>query len=447
MLPTMVRRLLLIFDPDLPRKVWLLQFGILINFLGNGMVAPFLIIYLHFGRGIPLALAGSAVSLGGITAVTSGLLAGSLSDRLGPRNVLVAAMVCNAVAYLLYTQVTVPWEAFAVGFLVGVGTGTYGPSSQSLLATMVPPENRQAAFAQNRITAVVGLGLGGMIGGILAARGLQGYLSLLVLDAVTFLTFAAVLLNLPSGRVKSRVEARASYALVLRNRAFIRLVGVNIALVTAGIAPMLVLLPAYAKGQAHVSETAIGAIYAANTLTIVAAQLPLARLTQGRSRMLVLRAGAMIWVVSWLICLAAGEWLSGNAAALVIGFAAVTYAIGECLYSSIMLPTATALAPDHLRGRYLGAMGLAWQTGFMIGPSLGGAVLGIFPLGLPILCVAICLLAIAGMTAVDRELPTNQRLTPRPARVAVLASQPVATAQAPSPDEASTPTGKRRGST
>ena len=418
MLPAMLRRLLRVFNPGLPRPVWLLQFGVLINFLGNGMVAPFLIIYLHFGRGIPFALAGSAVALGGITAVTSGLLAGSLSDRLGPRNILVGAMVCNAIAYLLYTQVTAPWEAFAVGFLVGVGTGAYGPSSQNLIASMVPAENRQAAFAQNRITAVVGLGLGGVIGGILASRGLSGYLLLLVLDAGTFVTIAAVVLMLPSGRVDSRAGQSGSYSLVIRDCAFLRLVGVNIAMVTAGIAPMLVLLPGYAKGQAHVSEIAIGAIYAANTLTIVVAQLPLTRLTRGRSRMVVLRGGALIWVACWLICLAAGEWLSGNIAALVIGFAAVSYALGECLYSSIMLPTTFTLAPYHLRGRYLGAMGLAWQTGFMLGPSLGGIVLGFFPLGLPLICVAICLLAAAGTASVDRKLTPEQRRIPQPLRVA-----------------------------
>jgi MFS family permease len=409
-----VRRWLGLFDPGLPREVWVLQLGVLINFLGNGMVAPFLVIYLHFGRGIPFGLAASAVALGGVTAVTSGLLAGSLSDRLGPRNTLVAAMVCNATAYLLYTQVTAAWQAFGVGLLVGVGTGAYGPSSQNLLAWMVSPEKRQAAFAQNRVTSVLGLGLGAMIGGILAVGGLEGYLRLLVLDALTFLTFAAVVLMLPSGRV-ARAAIGGSYAQVLKDRAFVRLVAVNIAMVSAGIAPMLALLAAFAKGQAHVNEVAIGAIYAANTLTIVAAQLPLTRLTQGRNRMLVLRAGASIWVACWLICLAAGEWLSGTLAALVIGFAVVVYAIGECLYSSIVLPTTTALAPDQLRGRYLGAMALAWQAGFLIGPSVGGMVLGVFPLGLPILCATVCLLAAAGTTWVDSELAPDQRLVPRPA--------------------------------
>jgi MFS family permease len=418
MLPIMILRLRRVFDPGLPRTVWLLQLGVLINFLGNGMVAPFLVIYLHYGRGLPLALAGSAIALGGITAVTSGLLAGSLSDRLGSRNTLVAAMVCNAIAYLLYTQVTAAWQAFGVGLLVGVGTGAYGPSSQNLIASMVPAENRQAAYAQNRVTAVVGLGLGATIGGVLAGRGLSGYLALLRLDAITFLTFAALLLLLPSGRVPMRPANEGSYARVLRDRAFVRLVGVNILMVTAGIAPMLVLLPAYAKGQAHVSEYAIGAIYAANTLTIVAAQMPLTRLTRGRNRMLVLRTAALTWVACWLICLAAGVRLTGNVAALAIGLAAIGYAIGDCLYSAIMVPTAAALAPDHLRGRYLGATGLAWQSGFLLGPSLGGLVLGIFPLGLPVACMATCLLAAAGTLAVDRRLDSDQRRVPVPMAVA-----------------------------
>lgn len=397
------------FDPGLPKQAWVLQLGVLINFLGNRLVAPFLVIYLHFGRGIPFAVAGAAVALGGVTAVSSGLLAGWLADRVGPRNVLVAGMVCNAAAYLAYTQVTQPAQAFAVGLLVGAGTGAYGPSAQSLLAFLVPADKRQAAFAQNRVTSVVGLGLGGMIGGVVAAGGLPGYVRLLQLDALTFLTFAAIVLTMPGGRGSTAARSSGGYAEVLKDRAFVRLVVVNIAFVSAGIAPMLVLLPAFAKGQAHVAELAIGSIYAANTLTIVVAQLPLTRITRAYNRMRVLRLGALVWVASWLVVAAAGAWLSGMTAAIVIGSAAVAYAIGECLYSSIMLPTATALAPDALRGRYLGAMGLSWQAGFLIGPSLGSVVLGAFPPALPVVCAAGCIVAAAGTGLVDRALAPQLR--------------------------------------
>ena len=408
----MPRRLWALFDPRLPRKVWLLQLGVLVNFLGNGMVAPFLVIYLHFGRGLPVSLAASAVALGGVTAVASGLAAGSLADRVGPRYVLTVAMTCNAVAYLLYTQVTVPWEAFAVGLLVGVGTGAYGPLTQSLIASLVPAEDRQAAFAQNRVTSVVGLGAGGMIGGLIAASGLAGYLTLLRLDVVTFLAMAAVPLLLGPMPVPRRPASSGAYRGVLRDRAFVRLVGVNILMVSAGIAPMLVLLPAFAKTVVHAGEPAIGAIYAANTLTIVLAQMPLTRLVASRNRMLVLRASALIWVASWAACLVAAGLLSGRAAVLGIGLGAIVYATGECLYSAIMLPTATVLAPDELRGRYLGAMALAWQAGFLIGPSLGGLVLAAAPLALPVICAALCLGAAVGTVAVERSMARRVEVTP-----------------------------------
>lgn len=407
-----MRKLVGFFNPGLPQQVWLLQLGVLVNFLGNGMVGPFLVIYLHFGRGITLGQAGSAVALGGMTAVASGLLAGAISDRLGARNILVAAMVCNAAAYLLYTQVTAPWQAFAVGLLVGVGTGAYGPSSQSLTASMVPAGKRAAAFAQNRVTAMVGLGAGALLGGLLAARGLPGYLQLLELDAVTFLTFAAISMLLPSGGRIGHAATSGGYGQVLGDRAFVRLVGVNLALVAFGIAPMLVLLPAYAKTQGHVSEIAIGAIYAVNTAAIVAAQLPITRLIRGRGRMQLLQLAAMLWVGCWLICLVAGAALAGSTAAAVIGIAAVFYAIGECFYTATILPTTTALAPEHLRGRYLGAVGLAWQGGFLIGPSLGGALLGAVPLALPIVCAAGCLAAGIATAAVDRSLSPNLRRNP-----------------------------------
>ena len=50
-------------NPHLPRPVWVLQVGGLTNAFGNGIVLPFLIIYLHNVRGIPLGLAGLAAAV------------------------------------------------------------------------------------------------------------------------------------------------------------------------------------------------------------------------------------------------------------------------------------------------------------------------------------------------------------------------------------------------
>ena len=63
-----------------------LELGALVNAFGNGVVLPFLLIYLHNVRGIPFGLAGTAAAVQWTVALASGFLGGTLSDRPGGRN-------------------------------------------------------------------------------------------------------------------------------------------------------------------------------------------------------------------------------------------------------------------------------------------------------------------------------------------------------------------------
>src|SRR5213595_1216522 len=101
-------------NPQLPRDVWILQAGGLANMIrngpitpfpnmfGNGVIGPFLIIYLHNVRGISLGIAGLIVASNSAAALCSGFVGGALSDRLGPRAVLSSALVVMAVAFALF---------------------------------------------------------------------------------------------------------------------------------------------------------------------------------------------------------------------------------------------------------------------------------------------------------------------------------------------------------
>ena len=396
-----------------PGAIWVLQFGMLVNFFGNGLVAPFLVLYLHFGRGLPIAVAGAAIATGGITAITSGFLAGWGADRFGPKVTFVGAMLCNALAYALYLRVSEPWHAFVVAALVGVGTGAFGPSQQSLVAILVRPEQRHRVFTQSRMFALVGLGLGGIVGGFIAAgQRPSDYETLLTLDVVTFLVFAGVLSRIPV--VRRRPTGTAStggYLSALRDPSLVRLCLVNMALVSAGIAPMLVLMPAYAKVHGQVGEGAIGVIYAANTLTVLLAQIPITRLTEGRRRMPLLALGTSFWIVAWALMLTGAIGPHAWAAALVAA-AVVIYGIGECLYSAIVVPTVAAIGPDALRGRYLAVTGFGWQAGFMVGPAVGASLVTIGPTALPVACAGLCLVALVGALATERGLPAAHVRTP-----------------------------------
>src|SRR3954452_21382123 len=100
-------------EPGLSRDVWLLQAGSLLNAFGNGIVLPFLIIYLHNVRGIPLGLAGLIAATNSAAALASGFVAGSLSDRIGPKRVLIGALLVMAVAIALFPLIRETWHAFA----------------------------------------------------------------------------------------------------------------------------------------------------------------------------------------------------------------------------------------------------------------------------------------------------------------------------------------------
>ena len=380
----------LFVTPGLSARVWVLQAGVVLNFFGNGLVGPFLLIYLHFVRGLPLAEAGLAIGGGGVLATTSGLVAGPLIDRIGPRNCLAAAMACNAIAYASYTQVHTAWAAFGVGAAVGIGTGTYGPSVQTLLSALVQPGQRAAALSQQRMSAMIGLGLGAVAGGFIAAGGSAGdYVLLLLLDAGTFLGFALLVTRLPNP-VARRDGKSGGYAQAFADRRLILLAVVNLAMVSAGVAPMLIVLPAFAKGQAHVPAAAIGIVFALNTATILLAQLRITRAVANRDPMRVLAIGAGLWTMAWLVVLASGYRLEGWLAASFIALAMIAYAIGECIYTAVLTPTAAAIAPDELRGRYLGVMGFAWQAGFTVGPAVGGFLVGRLPLAFPAAGVVAC---------------------------------------------------------
>src|SRR5512134_3444982 len=103
-------RFLRSLDPQLPRSVHTLQLGGLVSALGNGMLIPFLLIYLHNVRGIGLGVAGLVVGANALVSVVAGPIAGTLVDRHGGRRVLALSLVVLAVGYGAFALVHAPWQ-------------------------------------------------------------------------------------------------------------------------------------------------------------------------------------------------------------------------------------------------------------------------------------------------------------------------------------------------
>jgi MFS family permease len=402
-------------DPRLPRPVWIMEAGGLVNAFGNGITFPFLVIYLHNVRGFSLATAGLVVAAGNAIGLVAGPVAGPVVDRIGGRLTLAVALVLQAIGFALYPWVTEPWQAFGASVVAGIGTGVFWPSQSTLLAGLTPPARRHSAFALQRVSRNLGIGLGGLAGGLIATTAdPTSFTVLFLVDAVTFLAFVAALVFVPEPRASfapEEVAAPGGYRDVLRHRVFVAFVALNVMFVAAGYA-QFELLPVFAKNEAGVSETAIGVVFFVNTLVIVLAQLPVAKALEGRRRMRALAVMTAIWAVAWVLVLLSGAFLEAAAAAALFAVAAAVFGVGECLQGPTQGALVSDFAPDRLRGRYMALSTTSWQLGFVVGPAVGGLVLDLAPLALWPLAAVACLAAGAGALALERRLPRELRLTP-----------------------------------
>ena len=404
-------------NPQLPRTVQTLQLGGLANAFGNGVTLPFALIYLHNVQGIGLGTAGLILATNAIVSIVAGPLSGTLVDRLGGQRILATALVFLAVGYAGYAIVDTPWKGFLVAAVTGIGNGFFWPAQSTLITQLTPAAKRHTAFAMQRVVMNLGVGLGALVGGLIATTSRPATFDVLwFVNAATFVVYLGVLLaRVPE---PASPEARAashggSYGPVLRDRTFMGVVALNTLFIFAGMSGFE-LLPVYAKNEAAVTETMIGIVFFVNTVVIVLAQLPVTKASEGHRRMRILGLLGVLWAGCWLLVPLAGLWVTGAAAALLLAVVMAVFGVGECLHGAVQGPLVADLADPGLIGRYMALSALSWQVGFALGPALGGFALAASPSGTWLVAAGICVVAGAAALKLERSLPRAVRTTPVP---------------------------------
>ena len=409
----MIKRMADRLGLGLSRELWLVVLGMFLNYLGYGAVLPFEVIYLHDGRGFPLGVAGLVVGLLTGTAVLISPLAGPLIDRFGARATATGAGVALAAGYAGLAFAHSPVQAFAAAAFAGIGNGALNPSQSTLLAALAPPDLRHRVTAVSRVASNAGIGLGSALGGLVAGYGLTGFVLLFLANALTYLVYVFVLVTVVRDDVRPEPIA-GGYRLVLRDRAFMHLAFTNVAIIAVGWGVFTWLLPPYAEEQIGISTRLIGLLLLANAVTVVVAQVPVARFAEGRRRVVMMALAAAIFVFACLLVVAAGIITRVSVAYPVLVAAAIAVAVGECFHTTALMPLVADLAPTSLRGRYMASIGLSWWVGLALAPTLGTQVLSLSPLAAFLAAAAIATAAAVSALALERQLPDEARLTPRP---------------------------------
>lgn len=412
--------------PILPRNAWLVLGGDTLSAVGTGLTLPFLLVYLHRVHGFSLGLAGVAVAMGAVASLAGNPLGGWLADRIGPRATLCLGLAAAGAGAAGLAGMSTPWHGFAASGLTGFGVAVAWPAQDALLARLVDEDKRPAAYGLRHATLNLGLGSGSVLAALLLDPDVPAsFATLYWLDAATFLLAIPVILSVavppPAPTPPSR--AATGYLAVAHDRTFVRLWVLIAILITVGYGQFSSAFPAFATGPGGLDPRALSLAFAANTVTVVLAQLVALKLIAGWRRTRALMVVCGMWATTWLIVLVAGP-LGGASAALLFALAAVVFGLGETLLAPTVPALVNDLAPEHLRGRYNGAATLAYTTGFVMGPLLAGFMLDRQWGGLWfVLLIAVC----AGSAVLVRRL--ENRLPEPVNRVAGTA--PAGHAQAP----------------
>jgi MFS family permease len=387
--------------------------GNFLSQLGSGLTLAILVVYLGEVRGLGTAMAGLVIAYTAVVALLLTPLSGSVVDRFGPRPVLMAGLVVNAVGVALLPLVTTAASAFAIATVYTVGTSfMWGPQS-ALLGRLAGPEQRQRVFGIQFLLLNLGLGIGGIVSAaIVDTADPSTFTRLYLLDALSYLAYVVVLLPMrgvgvgPGEAPAGSPTAQGSYRDVLADRLLVRVALLGLVLATCGYGAFQIALPVFITEIGGQSVSWVAIAYTVNTAVIVVLQLSVLKRMQGRSRTRMLLGVAVLWGLTWIILGVTGLLPSGY---VVIGacVSSAVFALGEMLWAPVAPALVNDLAPDHLRGRYNSVQGLVWGVAGSLGPAVTGLLLGAGHIGWWVVLVTGGCLA-AGVMAVR----LGRRLTP-----------------------------------
>ena len=358
--------------------------------MGNGLILPFLYVYLSEVRHLAPAWSGLVAGWIGLSGLVLAIPTGALADRIGSRRALLAVAAVLAVGFAAFGQVHTSWQAIGVGTLLGLGGAPLIGVWNTVLSGAVPVADRQLMFGLLFAVNNLGVAIGGVVGGLIADVHAPASFEVLYGGAgAAFLLIAVLIVRggqavaaearaAPGGARSASHADRSGYRVVLADRLFRRFLGVVAILMASAYAQLNFGFGAFAVHEGGVSTHVLGWAFAANCLTIVCTQATTSRRAEGVSRTWILALASLVISASWVL-LALGVALRDTTEQFVVVGAigcSVVFALGEVLMAPVLPALTNSLASDAERGRYNVAASMMYSANDVIGPAVTGVLIG-----------------------------------------------------------------------
>ncbi len=358
----------------LPREVWALSAATLVNRMGT-MALPFLALYLTRGLGHPPKAAALALGAYGVGSLIGTSYGGRLCDRIGAWRVMMGSLLLSGILLAALPLVERLELVLAVVFVWSVVGEGVRPASLSLVTALVRPDQRKQAFTLNWLAVNLGMSVGPVVGGFLAAVSfpalfwLDGASSILAVLLLALLLRRAAAAKAAAGDPVAALPPPTSTARgpgVLRDPVYLTfLAGVSLGALVffQGVGP----LPLFVVEELGQRESTYGLLMAINTVMIVLVEAPLSAATAHWPHRTGLVLGSLLFAVGF-----GGLGLANGA--LGVAAMVVIWTVGEMILFPAMGAYAADAAPEARRGEYMGAYTTAFGLAFTVGPAAGTLV-------------------------------------------------------------------------
>jgi DHA1 family tetracycline resistance protein-like MFS transporter len=344
---------------------------VFIDLVGFGIVIPVLPLYAKHFHATPTVI-GLLVAVYSAMQFIFAPILGRLSDRVGRRPVLLVSIVGTSVGFLIMGLAGSLWLLF-IGRIVDGITGGNISTAQAYIADVTPEEKRSSGMGL--IGAAFGLGFifGPVIGGLLSR--VSPGAPFLFASALAACNTIALFFLLPESLAhehRTPAGQRASIIQVFQKQGSWQL-GAIIAtyfFATVAFAMLTAIFPLFTEGRFGYDTTDNGYIF--TYLGVLGALIQggaIGRLSGIFGDKTLAAAGIGILAVSMFV-------LPSSVTLAVLLLATSGIAIGN----SLATPTLNALASKSVgakwQGRILGMMQSSASLARIIGPVLGGSLLG-----------------------------------------------------------------------
>jgi MFS family permease len=371
------------FDADalLTRHVRRFFVGTLFGAVGTGLILPFFVIYCVDVRHFSAFTAAALLAWEALLGVSIAPVYGTLIDRHGPSRILTITMPLGALGVAGIAFASSPAQMLVVAtFFAVIGAGMWSAFS-TLVTRLVVEEHRADAFGLNFMLLNLGIGIGVLLGGLIAnVHELRSFQLLYLLAASLMLVNWALWFTLrkvggPLPQAVQEATADQGWREVIRDHRLVRFVLCSLVMMACGYGSMEAGLPLFITRFAHLGTRVVSLVFVFNTVTIVVFQIVSLGAIRGRSRSLILGVVGACWGVSWLFA-TASVYVGVVAAVVALCLGQVIFATGETLFQPVSQPLVNDLAPEHLRGRYNSLVGVIWGVSGAVGQLIAGAFLG-----------------------------------------------------------------------